>query len=338
MSRNRRTIFIIASGVVVIIALIWVKYRLQTRLITTRDVFWLFTEGKNKALVMSFDDGNIMDTTIVHILNQYGIKGTFYLNTASLEIQNTIFHKTKVNKRFVTKQMLHSLYDGQEIGGHGINHQRMDQMNDSILLYELKNSKDTLNKYSRSEIKSLAYPYGYYNVETILLARKEGYTNARTISNTFKFDIPVDWMQWHPTCNIKNASEYIPSFLKNHSSLVHRLKILLYHRQETPFSKLKLFTIWGHATDIEDQSDFTWSDFNNLCKSIGDSNNVWCTTATEMSNYIKTINNLIITKYEIYNPENSLYPITFELIDSVYILKPGKTINIHQLTSDTNYQ
>ena len=37
--------------------------------------------GKYKALTFSFDDGNFDDIRLIKIMNKYGIKGTFNINS-----------------------------------------------------------------------------------------------------------------------------------------------------------------------------------------------------------------------------------------------------------------
>ena len=42
-------------------------------------------QNKNKALTFSFDDGVKQDIRLVEILNKYGLKGTFNLNSGFLQ-------------------------------------------------------------------------------------------------------------------------------------------------------------------------------------------------------------------------------------------------------------
>ena len=41
----------------------------------------LFPEGKNKALILSYDDGRTEDRQLVQLLNKYHLIGTFHLNS-----------------------------------------------------------------------------------------------------------------------------------------------------------------------------------------------------------------------------------------------------------------
>ncbi|UUZ84487.1 hypothetical protein LJK88_12925 [Paenibacillus sp. P26] len=44
----------------------------------------LFPGGKTKALTLSFDDGREYDRRLVRIFNEYGLRGTFHLNSGFL--------------------------------------------------------------------------------------------------------------------------------------------------------------------------------------------------------------------------------------------------------------
>ena len=46
-----------------------------------KNIYTCFPGGKHKALTFSFDDGRKEDRRLVELFNQYGIKGTFNLNS-----------------------------------------------------------------------------------------------------------------------------------------------------------------------------------------------------------------------------------------------------------------
>ena len=53
-------------------------------------VYCCYPGGKHKALTMSYDDGRLQDRRLVGIFNEYGIRGTFHLNSGRLEEDNRI--------------------------------------------------------------------------------------------------------------------------------------------------------------------------------------------------------------------------------------------------------
>ena len=44
-----------------------------------------FPEGKTKAFTLSYDDGVVQDRRLAAMFNQYGVKGTFNLNSGTFE-------------------------------------------------------------------------------------------------------------------------------------------------------------------------------------------------------------------------------------------------------------
>ena len=53
------------------------------------NTFIRFPEGKSKAFTLSYDDGVRQDKRFVKILNKYGLKSTFNLNSGCFEHSRT---------------------------------------------------------------------------------------------------------------------------------------------------------------------------------------------------------------------------------------------------------
>ena len=51
------------------------------------NIFMRFPEGKKKALTLSYDDGVHQDKRLIQILNRYGIRATFNINSGILGVQ-----------------------------------------------------------------------------------------------------------------------------------------------------------------------------------------------------------------------------------------------------------
>ena len=50
----------------------------------------LFDGGKRKVLTLSYDDGTIHDRRLVAMMNEYGIRGTFNLNSGMFSQKGTL--------------------------------------------------------------------------------------------------------------------------------------------------------------------------------------------------------------------------------------------------------
>ena len=78
-----------------------------------------FPNGKSKAVTFSYDDGCRQDIRLSQILNKYGIKCTFNLNSEWLGKNNTDWHLTKEEiklvKNSVSCSILGELLDAAEL-------------------------------------------------------------------------------------------------------------------------------------------------------------------------------------------------------------------------------
>lgn len=75
----------------------------------------LYPNGKSKAFNVSYDDGVLQDIRFVKLLNQYGLKGTFNLNSGLMENEFEWIHESGCIVKRLPKEKVLSLYDGQHI-------------------------------------------------------------------------------------------------------------------------------------------------------------------------------------------------------------------------------
>ena len=54
-----------------------------------------YPDWKEKAVIFSYDDGQIYDRRLVEMLNHYKLKGTFHLNSAMIGIKGMRLHVTE---------------------------------------------------------------------------------------------------------------------------------------------------------------------------------------------------------------------------------------------------
>lgn len=116
--------------------------------------------GKTSALSFTFDDNNATNDNVARLFNKNNLSATFYF-ISDFMIQNA-------SKGTYAPNL--SLYDRHEVGSHSANHYSLLELNENQLIYELKNSRDSLMKYTNKKIYSIAYPYGRYNNYIINLA------------------------------------------------------------------------------------------------------------------------------------------------------------------------
>ncbi|MGN1445213.1 MAG: polysaccharide deacetylase family protein, partial [Eubacteriales bacterium] len=80
-------------------------------------------EGKLKAVTFSFDDGVTQDIRLINILNRYGLKATFNLNSSYLGLSgqlNRNDHTVRHDKNSACQ--VAEIYKGHEVAVHTLTH------------------------------------------------------------------------------------------------------------------------------------------------------------------------------------------------------------------------
>ena len=170
-----------------------------------------YPEGKYKALVLSYDDGTIQDIELAHLFDHNNLIGTFNLNSGYLGVVrgwpqkdgDTIFQK------YISKDSLLITYKNHEIAVHGTLHKNFTDITNDEILKEVNTDLEILTQLTKREIISMAYPFGNTNDSISKLIAKTGIINGRTVSDTYKFDLPENYMIWNPTCHDSKALDYL---------------------------------------------------------------------------------------------------------------------------------
>ena len=221
-----------------------------------------FPGGKWKALVMSYDDGHVQDRGLVSIFNAHGIKGSFHLNSNSLD------HDT-----FVTKAELAALYAGHEISSHTVDHPYLDTCPESSIRWEIETDRAALEPLAGYAVRSLSYPFGAYNDLVLSTLRSLGVNSARTTKNTWNPQyLPADPLKWHPTCHHTGAMTFAQPFAD---------------RTE---ERMALLYVWGHSYELDNgYADNSWDYMSALCAILRDRGDVWYAGVTEVADYVAAI-------------------------------------------------
>jgi peptidoglycan/xylan/chitin deacetylase (PgdA/CDA1 family) len=127
----------------------------------------------NRGIVtVTFDDGwQNQYTNALPILNQLGIKSTFYI--ISGELNDT--------PDYMTSTQVKDLYtQGNEIGSHSVSHPDLTTLTATQLTNQMKNSQSTLQTLIGAPVTNFAYPFGAYNATTIAEGQKY-YATQRSV-------------------------------------------------------------------------------------------------------------------------------------------------------------
>ncbi len=136
---------------------------------------------KNTVVSLTFDDGNADNYAVRSILAENNLHATFYIVSGF----------TGTNG-YMTADQLRDLYnDGNEIGGHTLNHTNVPDLTGAELQREICQDRSNLLAYG-FEVTSFAYPYGHYDEESRQTVMDCGYKNARAVSGGPDSIPPVD--------------------------------------------------------------------------------------------------------------------------------------------------
>ena len=130
---------------------------------------------------LTFDDGNADNFSIEPLLKANGLHATFYITSGRVG-----------STGFMTWEQLQILQkDGNEIGGHTLNHIKVQGLETESLRHQVCDDRRNLLDHGLSAV-SFAYPFGNYDENAKRMVKECGYTNARAVRGDPAMIPPVD--------------------------------------------------------------------------------------------------------------------------------------------------
>ena len=211
--------------------------------------------GKKKAVTFSFDDGVWQDRPLVDILNKYGLKGTFNLNsdcfgsTDSYEAFGKIICRDRLKEDEVK-----AVYIGHEVAVHTLTHPNLTQQTDAEVIRQVDEDRKNLERIFGYPVVGMAYPCGGVNNDERVAALIGGNTPiqyARTSTMTHTFELQKDHL-----LRFNATAHFLDPELER---LADEFLALNPEREQ-------LFYIWGHSYELDAQSAWDW--FEKFCQKI----------------------------------------------------------------------
>jgi len=238
----------------------------------------LFPQGKSKALILSNDDGTIADRKLVKLMNDYGLKGTFHLNSNKLD-----------TKGYLAKGEIKNLFSGHEVSVHSANHPGLSGMSKIDIVYEVIEDRKELEKLTGITVRGMAYPFGSYDNVVLEAINGLGIEYARTVADTYNFSIPKDFLIWHPSIHQFGKAYFIPNDSAN-----DKKELASFYKLVGDFIKsdtLALLDVWGHSWENEGAGN-KWVEMENFFKLISNRKDIHYTTQIDLVDYINAYKNL----------------------------------------------
>ncbi len=235
--------------------------------------FGFYKGGKRRCLTFSYDDNRAEDRELVRIFNEYGMKGTFHVNSAFLG----------KNESFIAADEVAELYKGHEVSCHGLTHPFLERIPAEEMAHEILEDRRRLEALCKYPVRGMSYPFGTYNQTVVNALPAYGIKYARTITTTGKFELPDNFLTWHPTCHHNN-------------DILNKIDAF---KKARPLS---LFYIWGHSFEFNMKNN--WDVIESFCEKNANDPDVWYATNIEIYDYINALRSLQFTvdRDLVYNP------------------------------------
>ena len=273
----------------------------------------LFPEGRSKALILSYDDGRTEDRQLVKLMNKYHLIGTFHLNSNKLG-----------SKDYLNKEEINSLFKGHEVSVHSANHPNLPDQSRIDVISEIVEDRKELERLVGYPVRGMAYPFGNTDDEVIKAMDGLGIEYARTVWDTYTFEIPKDFLRWHPTMHQFAKAYWEPNQPEKDAKEMARFNKVITDFIDT--KELAVLDIWGHSWEMGTNEN-KWNETEKFFKLLSDNPTIYYTYQIALVDYINAFRNL---KFSV----NKKLVLNASSID-VYLKKENKTYKISAGTTIT---
>jgi len=225
-----------------------------------KKIYTCFPGSKHKVLTMSYDDGKHEDRRLVALFNQYGIKGTFNVNSG-LEGDPVRIPQAEYRE----------LYKGHEVACHTVSHPTIGRCPLELVAQEVIEDRKKLESIMGYPVRGLAYPNGSESPEIRAMLPALGIRYGRVVGNTDGFAMPEDFLQWKATCH------------HNHNLLELGQQFVDLHKKQY----LYMMYVWGHSYEFTNNNN--WEVMEDFCKLVGGKDDIWYATNIQIVDYMDVV-------------------------------------------------
>ncbi|MBQ2712012.1 MAG: polysaccharide deacetylase family protein [Clostridia bacterium] len=224
--------------------------------------------GKKKAVTFSFDDGVLQDARLIELLNKYGLKATFNINSGKLGLneQLSVLGKEVAHCK-IPAERLREVYAGHEVAAHTVHHPFLPSLTDEEVIREVADDCTTLQRLVGYPICGMAYPCGGENNNdrvAELIAKNTPVRYARTTVPSHSFALQGNLMRFNPTAHTVDPLLF---------SLAE--EFLSYNGEEPA-----LLYIWGHGYEYDADAP-SWESLERLFAMLSGKEDIFYCTNKE---------------------------------------------------------
>ena len=227
-------------------------------------------QGKNKAVTFSYDDGMVQDIKLIELMNQYGIKATFNINSERLGAPALHEYKDHTICRYrIRREDIRKIYEGHELAVHTLTHPRLTTLEEQEVIYQVEQDRLNLSELAGYEVVGMAYPCGGVNNDdrvAEIIRKHTGVKYSRTITcngsfapqeNLFRFDPTVYHLHWDEMMAL--GQQFVEL------------------KTDTP----AVFYIWGHSYELDYKLNY-WNKLEEFFRLIGNRDDIFYGTNREV--------------------------------------------------------
>ena len=200
-------------------------------------------QNRKKAVTFSYDDGVVQDIHLIELLNRYGLKATFNLNSAMLG-QGGILQREgqRIAHYKIRPEDVKYVYEQHEVAAHTLTHPNLTRLDEEEVVREAEEDRLRLSELVGYEVVGLAYPAAgsgpnFDERVAEILRRRTGIRYGRTTVNTDSFAPQTDLFRFRP--NVYHIME------------PDRLMAMGRRFLEEPADTPQILYIWGHAYEMD---------------------------------------------------------------------------------------
>ena len=200
-------------------------------------------QSKKKAITLSYDDGITQDIRLIELLNKYGLKATFNLNSNRLGTNRILNRGQRISHYKIHPSDVPWVYEGHEIAAHTLDHPILPTLPDTEVIRQVEQDRLNLSELAGYEVVGMAYPGGGVNNDqrvADLIQTHTGIKYARTITSNESFEPQADLYRFSPSV-----------FHLDFEKMMVLGKSFIELVPDTP----QIFYIWGHSYEMDYCSD-----------------------------------------------------------------------------------
>lgn len=231
---------------------------------------FLREQGKKKAITFSYDDGVVQDIRLIELLNKYGLKCTFNLNSELLSKKGMLIREGKRIAHYkIHADDVKHIYEGHEVAVHTLTHPNLTQCDEKEIVHQVETDRLHLSELVGYEVVGMAYPCGGVNNDDRvagIIKNHTGVKYCRTITSNNSFDLQENLYRFNPTAHHLDFEK-----------MMQLGREFIERKPQTP----QVFYVWGHSYEMDCGADY-WVKLEEFFKLISNKEDIFYGTNKEV--------------------------------------------------------